>query len=245
MNRRIITEVGDSNRKDLKDECNANEYNFISNKRYLHLKSNASESAVELKRQSRINPMAFQQENVSIDQTKLYSMAKLSLQGQTEQLKNCQWQDLNLQKKSSCLFKNLDKLEHKIFVNQDQFTKRRSQLLKQLMQIKQSDRSKSNYNLQIKDGEKIETILQVRSIMNAEGRLEQQQRRFQIQNQSVLRMRQRLASCLEQSQDRSLSRLNMNFSALTIQRKELINKNSSQLRIRMQQNCCNKEINTN
>ncbi|CAD8168903.1 unnamed protein product [Paramecium octaurelia] len=218
MNRRIITEVGDSHRKDLKDECNGNEYNFISNKRYLHLKSNVSESAVELKRPSRINPLAFQQENVSIDQTKLYNMAKLSLQGQSEQLKNWQQQDLNLQKKSSYLQKNLDKLEHKIFVTQV---------------------------IGIKDNEKMETILQVRSIMNAEGRLEQQQRRFQIQNQSVLRMRQRLASCLEQSQERSLSRVNMNFSALTIQRKELINKNSSRVRIRVQQNCCNKEINTN
>lgn len=36
MNRRINTEIGDSIRKDIKDDCNTSEYNFISSKRYLN-----------------------------------------------------------------------------------------------------------------------------------------------------------------------------------------------------------------
>ncbi|CAD8156683.1 unnamed protein product [Paramecium octaurelia] len=244
MNRIIITEIGDSIRKDLKEDCTSNDFNFTSSKRYLRFKTNASESTVELKRQNTINPLLCPQELVSIAQTKLYNMAKLSLQGQTEQLKNCIQQDLNLPKKSSYINKNLDRLVHQIVDNQDQFTKRKSQLLKQLMLIKQSDRSKSNYTLAFKDNEKVQTILQVPSIMNAEGKLEQLQRRFQRQNQADLRMRQRLASCLEQSQEKNSNRFNINFSGFNISKKELVIKNNSRMRIRIQQNCCNKQINT-
>lgn len=50
MNRIIITEIGDSIRKDLKDDCSPNDYNFTTSKRHLRFKTNTSESTVELKR---------------------------------------------------------------------------------------------------------------------------------------------------------------------------------------------------
>ncbi|CAD8071534.1 unnamed protein product [Paramecium primaurelia] len=119
MKRRINTEVGDFIRKDLKNDFNSSYYNFTQSKRYLRLKSDASESTVQLNRSNTINPFIFQQELISIDQTKLNNMTKQSIKGQTQQMKNLQQQDLNLQKKSYYLNKNLDRFEHKIVVNKD------------------------------------------------------------------------------------------------------------------------------
>lgn len=50
MNRIIITEIGDSIRKDLKEDSTSNDFNFTQSKRYLRFKTNTSESTVELKR---------------------------------------------------------------------------------------------------------------------------------------------------------------------------------------------------
>jgi len=49
MNRIIITEIGDSIRRDMKEELGS-DYNFISNKKSIRLTTNTSESTVELRR---------------------------------------------------------------------------------------------------------------------------------------------------------------------------------------------------
>ncbi|CAD8086327.1 unnamed protein product [Paramecium sonneborni] len=201
MNRLLITELGDTLRIDLKKEFNKTptQNKHILKTTFPEIKNNLGSSSVFADIEKNENPLY--QKSLS-DQAllNLSKVANLSLFGPKckEQLKIHIREDLSIKTKNNYLNQQLERYVSRILDDKNLMTKRKRQLLNELKRLEAKEKLKhfnhmptdlSQFSSVIEDTDR-ETKLM--SIVNAEGKLLQLQRRYDQKLQEDEKLQQQI-----------------------------------------------------